>query len=128
MAGSNWGVRNPTEFIDEKQKYFLAFDDHRYLKWDSLEKTQAAHIKTSCADNRTADGLTIVGEWSLAVADQIQDTPGWNPSTQKDFYKKWFAAQVDSYEKRTKGWVYWTWKTQLGDDYRWSYKGKFLSR
>lgn len=46
------------------------------------------------------------------------------PQSNKEFYTKWFAAQVHGYEKSTLGWVFWTWKTGLGDDYRWSYRGK----
>lgn len=34
---------------------------------------------------------------------------------------QWFAAQVQSYEQHL-GWVFWNWKSQLGTDYRWSYK------
>ncbi|KAK1479563.1 endo-beta-1,6-glucanase [Colletotrichum cuscutae] len=59
---------------------------------------------------------------TIAVPDNVESTDGWSPSKQKAFYKKWFAAQVYSYEKSTAGWVFWTWKTALGDDYRWSYK------
>ncbi|KAM6519491.1 hypothetical protein FALCPG4_013122 [Fusarium falciforme] len=121
MMGSLWGSGNPTEFLDDTS--FTAFDDHRYLKWDtSVEVSQSAYIQKSCQDDRNTDGPTIVGEWSIAVPDNVEQTDAWKPQSQKDFYSKWFAAQVHAYEQHTLGWVFWTWKTNLGDDYRWSYR------
>lgn len=69
------------------------------------------------------DTPTIVGEFSLSVPDDVQWTSTWNPSTQQAFYSQWFAAQVTKYEADTNGWIFWTWKSQLGD-YRWSYQGE----
>ncbi|KAF4453424.1 murein transglycosylase [Fusarium austroafricanum] len=121
MMGSLWGSGKPIEFLSDAS--FTAFDDHRYLKWDtSVEVSQDAYIKTSCSDDRNTDGPTIVGEWSLAVPDNVEKTDAWSPQNQKEFYTKWFSAQVHSYEKYTLGWVFWTWKANLGDDYRWSYR------
>ncbi|KXH45606.1 endo-beta-1,6-glucanase [Colletotrichum simmondsii] len=123
MMNTNWGSGNPVEFLSDT--YFTAFDDHHYLKWStSVAVSHQSYISTSCKDNRNSDaaGPTIVGEWSIAVPDNVESTDGWSPSKQKAFYKKWFAAQVYAYEKSTAGWVFWTWKTALGDDYRWSYK------
>ncbi|EWG46381.1 hypothetical protein FVEG_06900 [Fusarium verticillioides 7600] len=123
MMGSLWGSGKPTEFLGDTS--FTAFDDHRYLKWDtSVEVSHGAYIKKSCSDDRNTDGPTIVGEWSLAVPDDVEKTDAWNPQTQKEFYTKWFSAQVHAYEKHTLGWVFWTWKANLGDDYRWSYRGE----
>jgi hypothetical protein len=67
------------------------------------------------------DTPTIVGEFSLSVPDSVQWTSDWHPSTQQAFYSQWFAAQVTKYEQDTNGWVFWAWKSQLGD-YRWSYQ------
>lgn len=64
----------------------------------------------------------IVGEWSLSPPDDVQWSSEWDPSSNVDFYKKWWAAQVMAYEK-TEGWFFWSWKSQLGD-YRWSYQGR----
>lgn len=123
MMGSLWGSGKPTEFLRDTS--FTAFDDHRYLKWDtSVEASHDAYIKKSCSDDRNTDGPTIVGEWSLAVPDDVEKTDAWNPQTQKEFYTKWFSAQVHAYEENTLGWVFWTWKASLGDDYRWSYRGE----
>ncbi|KAH6984851.1 glycoside hydrolase superfamily [Ilyonectria sp. MPI-CAGE-AT-0026] len=121
MMSSLWGSGNPVEHLDDTS--FTAFDDHRYLKWDTaVEVSHDSYISTSCSDDRNSDGPSIVGEWSLAVPDNVEGTDEWSPSPQKDFYSKWFAAQVHAYESTTLGWVFWTWKTNLGDDYRWSYK------
>jgi len=97
------------------------------LKWGpgdlSTNPSQALYLSTSCTDNRGGNTPTIVGEFSLSVPDDVQWTAGWDPSTQQTFYKNWFAAQIQTYERTTMGWIFWTWKSQLGD-YRWSYQGK----
>lgn len=125
MMSSLWGSGNPTQYLPSDAS-FTAFDDHRYLKWDtSVAVSHDSYVSTSCADDRNADGPSIVGEWSIAVPDDVEQTAGWSPSSQKAFYTKWFAAQVHAYEKSTLGWVFWSWKSELGDDYRWSYQGEF---
>ncbi|KAF4341403.1 murein transglycosylase [Fusarium beomiforme] len=104
MMGSLWGSGKPTEFLSDKS--FTAFEDHRYLKWDtSIEVSHDAYIKKSCSDDRNTDGPTIVGEWSLAVTDNVEKPDAWDPQTQKEFYTKWFSAQVHAYEKHTLGWI-----------------------
>jgi hypothetical protein len=65
---------------------------------------------------------TIIGEFSLSVPDNVQWNGDWHPDSNKAFYSQWFAAQIMSYERDTNGWIFWSWKTQLGD-YRWSYQG-----
>ncbi|KAJ3142537.1 hypothetical protein HK100_001790 [Physocladia obscura] len=86
------------------------------------ERCQSSYLNASCTDDRgSADGTsTIVGEFSLSVPDDLQFTAAWDPSTQRDFYEDWFAAQLYAYQKQL-GWIFWSWKTQLGD-YRWDYK------
>jgi glucan endo-1,6-beta-glucosidase len=124
MMGSKWGSGNPTEFLTNAKS--VAFDDHRYVKWDSsVPLDQETYVSTSCRDNRNGDsgGPTIVAEWSISPPDKVEHTDAWRPDLHRDFYKRWFAAQVKAYETFTEGWVFWTWKAQLGD-YRWSYKGK----
>lgn len=118
---SLWGSGNPTEFLGDTTS--TAFDDHRYLKWDtSLEVSKASFLATSCGDDRNAETPTIVGEWSLSVPDNVEWTDEWNPNTNQGFYSDWFAAQVQAYE-RSLGWVFWSWKVNIGD-YRWSYRGE----
>jgi hypothetical protein len=96
----------------------------RYLKWDSsVSVSQSAYLTNTCNDNRNSDNdtPTIVGEFSLSVPDDVQWASAWDPSTQQAFYSQWFAAQVTKYEQDTNGWIFWAWKSQLGD-YRWSYQ------
>lgn len=123
MMDKLWGSGDPNQYLDDL--YYAAYDDHRYLKWDtSVDVSHDSYISESCNDNRDSNIPTIVGEWSLSVPDDVQSTSDWDPSSNTDFYKKWFAAQVHSYEKQ-QGWVFWTWKAQL-NDYRWSYQGEFM--
>ncbi|KAJ2903926.1 putative endo-beta-1,6-glucanase [Zalerion maritima] len=120
FMSSYWGSGNPNEYLDDL--WFCAYDDHRYLKWDSsVAVSKDSYISTSCDDNRLAEWPSIVGEWSISVPDDVEWTDNWNPNSNTDFYSNWFAAQVKSYEQYTDGWVFWTWKTELGD-YRWGYK------
>ena len=122
MMNSLWGSGNPTQYLSNPTN--IAFDDHRYLKWDtSVSVDQGTYISTSCNDQRAPDGPTITGEWSLSVPDDVQDTDGWSTANNVDFYTKWFAAQAQNYEKNL-GWIFWSWKTDLGD-YRWGYTGEF---
>ncbi|RDW92243.1 putative endo-beta-1,6-glucanase-2 [Coleophoma crateriformis] len=118
-----WGSGDPKAAMPSDAT-LLAYDDHRYLKWSpDVPVSHASYIKTSCNDDRSSSGEdpTIVGEFSLSVPDNVQWSSGWDPSTQQDFYRKWFLAQIGSYEKNAAGWIFWTWKSQLGD-YRWSYQ------
>jgi len=117
-----WGSGDPNQNMPNQ--YFMAYDDHRYTKYDtSVAVSQSAYISDACHNNRNSDNETptIVGEFSLSVPDSVQWSSGWDPSTQQSFYSQWFAAQVLNYEQDTNGWIFWTWKSQLGD-YRWSYQ------
>lgn len=120
MMNEKWGSGDPTESLSDTSH--AAYDDHRYLKWDSsVEVNKDSYISASCSDDRGGNAPTIVGEWSLSVPDDVEGSSDWDPESNTDFYAKWFAAQVIAYEKQL-GWVFWTWKAEL-DDYRWSYKG-----
>lgn len=116
---SKWGSGDPNEHLDNL--YFAAYDDHRYIKWAGIEVSHAAYIQASCTDDRGGNTPTVVGEFSLSVPDDVQWSADWHPNTQQAFYKQWFAAQIIAYERSAIGWVFWTWKSQLGD-YRWSYQ------
>ncbi|RDW93956.1 glycoside hydrolase family 5 protein [Aspergillus mulundensis] len=119
MMNEKWGSGDPTSALSDN--YFAAYDDHRYVIYDSsVAVTKDSYIAASCADNRGGNWPTIVGEWSLSVPDDVEHTADWEPSSNVDFYKRWFAAQAIAYE-RQEGWVFWAWKAELGD-YRWSYK------
>ncbi|KAL4870287.1 glucan endo-1,6-beta-glucosidase B [Aspergillus spectabilis] len=125
MMNQKWGSGEPTEYLTDT--YFAAYDDHRYLKWaPDVSVNKDNYISTSCADDRGGNTPTIVGEWSLSVPDDVQWNAEWDPASNTDFYARWLAAQVIAYERQL-GWVFWTWRADLGD-YRWSYKVEsFLS-
>lgn len=117
-----WGAGNPRDVLQGKTG--VAFDDHRYLKWAPIEQSKQSYLSTSCSDT-FGDGDSkpiIVGEWSLAVDSNQEWNAGWDPTKEenKAFYTQWWAAQVQAYEKGL-GWAFWSWKTQLGGDWRWSY-------
>ncbi|KAL4778503.1 glucan endo-1,6-beta-glucosidase B [Aspergillus varians] len=119
MMNQNWGSGDPTESLSDTE--YAAFDDHRYLKYDtSVDVNKDSYISASCNDDLGGNSPTVVGEWSLSPPDDVEGTSEWSPENNKDFYKKWFAAQAIAYEKQA-GWVFWSWKAEL-DDYRWSYK------
>jgi hypothetical protein len=122
-----WGAGDPNKYLGGET--FLAYDDHRYLKYDtSVTVSQEAYLAASCHANSKSgnDTPTIVGEFSLSPPSNVQDLAEWSTSTQSAFYKQWFAAQVSNFESTTNGWIFWSWKAQLGD-YRWSYQGTFSS-
>ncbi|KAL5336593.1 glucan endo-1,6-beta-glucosidase B [Aspergillus crustosus] len=121
MMNEQWGSGNPTEFLHDTDTTSVAYDDHRYLKWaPDVAVNKDSYVSTSCADDRGANTPTIVGEWSLSVPDDVQWTADWEPSANVEFYRRWFAVQVIAYERQL-GWVFWTWKSDLGD-YRTSYR------
>jgi len=121
MMDENWGAGDPDSYLNSTTG--ASYDNHRYLKWDtSVELTHDAFISTSCGDDPASDGDTpvIVGEMSLGVPDEVEQSPDWVPQGNEEFYGQWFSAQIHTYEKQM-GWIYWSWKTDL-DDYRWDYK------
>jgi hypothetical protein len=121
-----WGSGNPKQSLSNQ--WFAAYDSHRYLKWDSsVPQDQGAYIRTSCQDNVAWDGDTplIVGEWSLGTPNPPNQVEIWPVSSNLDFYKKWWAAQVLAYE-RQQGWVFWAWKVEevgwQANNPKWGYK------
>ncbi|KKY15568.1 hypothetical protein UCRPC4_g06275 [Phaeomoniella chlamydospora] len=126
VMSQKWGSGNPTKYLSSNYTSTdISYDDHRYLKWDStvVPVSQSSYISASCSDNRGNASDTapvIVGEFSLSVADSVENTSDWKPSNNPTFYKNWFAAQVMAYEK-SNGWIMWAWKNQLGD-LRWGYQ------
>ena len=120
MMDRLWGSGDPTQYLTDT--YYAAYDDHRYLKYNSrVPVSHKSYISASASDSPDSNTPTIVGEWSLSPPDDVQATPDWDTGSNAGFYKNWFATQVRSYEKQ-QGWVFWTWKAQL-NDYRWSYQG-----
>lgn len=119
---SAWGAGNPQSALSGKTG--VVFDSHRYLKWANIAHTKDNYIATSCKDTFGQDANTpiMIGEWSISVKTELEWNSDFDPnaSANKAFYKRWWAAQVTSYEKQL-GWAFWSWKTQL-NDYRWGYK------
>ncbi|KAI0394206.1 glycoside hydrolase family 5 protein [Xylariaceae sp. FL0594] len=73
-----WGSGDPKKNLPETK--FAFYDDHRYYKWDpTIATTQEGYISAVCGDNRGGSD-TIVGEWSLAVADEVQYSPEFDIS------------------------------------------------
>lgn len=112
----------------------VSWDNHRYIKYSSTLPLQSAYLAASCGDahNLTTTQVTpgytsfplMIGEWTLSPASVVEnDSPVWwiRDGTNDGFYKRWWAAQVRSYEIASAGWLFWSWKAELGD-YRWSYK------
>lgn len=93
------------------------FDDHNYIGFALGDGNNANHdalMRSACGDSRVVSGqdFAITGEWSMTSGADWSDG---------DFFKKFFTAQQQLYEKPgMDGWVYWTWKTELNDP-RWTY-------
>lgn len=123
---STWGAGNPRASLPTDATD-LAFDNHRYLTYSSTPATRIDYLSTSCSDAfpSTDDNKPLViGEWSLAIKQEKEWSDEFSPLREEnhDWYRQWWAAQVRAYEKE-KGWVFWSWKTELGGDWRWSYSG-----
>lgn len=125
-----WGSGDPSSLTNTSG---VAYDDHRYLAYSDIPQTQSSYINASCSTKLTSNSNpntststpTIVGEWSLAVNSSIEKGSSWNPANGDNtaWYKKYWEAQTSTYESKGLGWVFWSWKSQLGEDWRWSYQG-----
>ena len=128
MMNQNWGSGDPTQYLSSNDTSNIAFDSHRYLKYDpslGASPSPSDYLQASCSDNRsggitTSTTPTIVGEWSLSPKPENQAE--FLPTQGNEaWYRQWFEAQVQAYE-RLDGWIFWSWRAGLGD-WRWSYKG-----
>jgi hypothetical protein len=107
MMGEGWGSGDPGQYL-ASDRHLPAYDEHRYASYGGLADDQSAYLRYACDMNLSSEAHpVIIGEWSLAVATDIQWTDGWNPNMDdnKDFYRKLWAAQVVSYESQAQGWV-----------------------
>lgn len=125
MMDLTWGAGNPLQSLP-KSAHGLAFDDHRYLTYSSTPATQKDYLNASCGDtfpSTNNDKPLIIGEWSLAIKQEKEWSDEFSPLKEGNhaWYTRWWAAQVRAYEEQ-KGWVFWSWKTELGGDWRWSYE------
>jgi glucan 1,3-beta-glucosidase len=99
------------------------------------------HQDLACSRGRqlSSDKWLVVGEWSGAMTDcakwlngfqtgsryegtfngspwagscgGINDIRTWSPQRKKD-YRAFIEAQLDAFEKHSKGWVFWNFKTE----------------
>lgn len=125
MMDKKWGSGDPNEFLPDRTFWHAAYDDHEYVKYTSAEVSHQGYLDFSCKDDRSGNWPVIVGEWSLSVNSDVEHTSSWDPNNNanKDFYRKWFAAQVMAYEKgQVIGWTFWSWKTSGLNDPRWDYQ------
>lgn len=116
FMSSKWDSGNPRDNSDVANDKLTSYDDHNYIGFalGDNDDDQSALMRSACTDNRVVNGqdFAITGEWSM--------TSKVDPSN-ADFFKKFFTAQQQLYEKPgMSGWVYWTWKTELNDP-RWTY-------
>jgi hypothetical protein len=105
LMDEKWGSGDPKQYLTDL--YLAAYDDHNYVKYAGVAESKDAYLQHSCSDNRSGNWPVFVGEWSLSVATDIEWTSDWDPTNDgnKDFYRKFWAAQVMSYEKTAQGWV-----------------------
>ncbi|UZJ55850.1 hypothetical protein CBS101457_005170 [Exobasidium rhododendri] len=111
-----------------------AIDTHRYQAFAPLSTTLTTddqHVNYACglsaelSDAQTNDFPVIVGEWSLNAYPSgpynniSQSVAGQNSPAQNLFLRRFFEAQVTTYEKAG-GWIFWSWKT--ASSATWSYQ------
>ncbi|KAI4870992.1 glycoside hydrolase family 5 protein [Hypoxylon rubiginosum] len=126
LGDKSWGSGDPSSHLPDTT--FALYDDHRYYKWDgSVTTTKDGYISAACQDSRGGSD-TVVGEWSLAVADAVQSNDefqiGNATADQVAWYRQYWAAQAQAFE-RSGGWVFWSWKCNwIGgvDEWRWCYR------
>ncbi|KAJ6133668.1 glycoside hydrolase family 5 [Penicillium samsonianum] len=115
FMSSKWDSGDARTNPEVKNDLMTAYDDHNYIGFAlSGTSDQGALMNSACHDSRVVSGqdFTITGEWSMTSGADWHDA---------NFFKKWFTAQQQLYEKPgMSGWVYWTWKTELNDP-RWTY-------
>ncbi|KAH6893337.1 glycoside hydrolase superfamily [Thelonectria olida] len=119
FMGTSWGSGDPRTNLTDTSHAF--FDAHRYLSFDSrIAGTKEAYISAACADDMGSD--VFVGEWSLSVNSTLKNTAEFSIDGQETWYRSYWAAQAQSFEK-SDGWFFWSWKCDgTGDDWRWCYK------
>ena len=97
------------------------------------------HQQADAASYSGADKWTFVGEWSAAMTDCAVALNGWGrgarydgtynganyvgscdgindlstwSQTFKDDTRGYIEAQMETFEAKTQGWIFWTWKTE----------------
>ncbi|KAK5083854.1 hypothetical protein LTR05_006360 [Lithohypha guttulata] len=125
MMDKKWNSGDPNEFLPDRTFWHAAYDDHQYVKYTDAKVSHQGYLDFSCKDDRSGNWPVIVGEWSLSVNSDVEHNSDWDPNNDanKDFYRKWFAAQIMAYEKgQAIGWCFWSWSTSGLNDPRWDYQ------
>ncbi|RSL47209.1 hypothetical protein CEP54_013523 [Fusarium duplospermum] len=118
FMGKSWGAGDPREYLPESNLLF--FDAHRYLSFDNrIAGNKKSYIETACDDYMGKN--VYVGEWSLSVNSTLKNTDEFKVDGQETWYRHYWAAQVESFEK-SDGWFFWSWKCDGKVDWRWCYK------
>jgi glucan endo-1,6-beta-glucosidase len=120
MMNAKWGSGDPNANLPDLT--FAAYDDHHYIKYAGIPTTKDAYLNEACTTDRSGNVPVFVGEWSLSVDNSVENTDDWKPDNDIDFYRKFWAGQVMSYERTAGGWVFWSWKTTGLNDPRWDYQ------
>lgn len=129
MMDERWGSGDPTSKLTNN--YFALYGDHDYVKYTpNVPLTRAGYMQHSCTDSHSGNSPLVTSEWSLSVADSVQWNSEFtiNAPDAVEWYRKWWGAQVLSYEKNMLGWIYWSWKvSKIGgtEDWRWGYEQAF---
>ncbi|CAE6475138.1 unnamed protein product [Rhizoctonia solani] len=140
-------VPNPANTIMDTHIYQIFNDPQVVMSWDDKLKATCDYGNTLAAYTARADGFrTYVGEWTTSLTDcakwlngrgvgarldgtragstfvrTCEDVTGTMDKF-SDEYKTWLRrywdAQTMAFE-RGNGWVYWTWKAEVADE--WSY-------
>lgn len=116
FMSSKWDSGDPRSNSAVASDSLTSFDDHNYIGFalGNNNGDQYSLMHSACSDTRVVDGqsFAFTGEWSMTSGVDWSDA---------DFFKKFFTAQQQLYEKPgMDGWIYWTWKTELNDP-RWTY-------
>ncbi|KAI0200845.1 glycoside hydrolase family 5 protein [Astrocystis sublimbata] len=125
FMSSDWGSGHPDMYLSDTTNIY--YDQHVYWKFDNRAgKNKTSYIDATCSLYGPKDSV-IVGEFSLSVASDVQDTAEFaiqgHPEN-VEWYTKYFSAQVSNYEK-SGGWVFWSWRCNWihqFNDWRWCYK------
>ncbi|KAF4996493.1 hypothetical protein FDECE_12409 [Fusarium decemcellulare] len=118
FMGKSWGSGDPRDYLPESDLVF--FDAHRYLSFDKrIPGKKRSYIETACDDYMGKH--VYVGEWSLSVNSTLKNTDEFKVDGQEKWYRSYWAAQVESFEK-SDGWFFWSWKCDGDVDWRWCYK------
>jgi glucan 1,3-beta-glucosidase len=84
-------------------------------KWEVVGEWGAA--MTDCATNLNGRGAghrydgSWPGSWYIGSCADRNDITKWSQS-RKDDYRHYIEAQMDSYESKTNGWIFWNFKTE----------------